>query len=154
MTTTIDVGQGEIVPADVQNSREEDGTTFDVTTVRRSYGGGGGGKTNKSTDYIGFLLLVRLNKRPDGRVHIGERSSPAEISAEFPGVSKRDFKKVRAGEREQHYNNNTQAVSVVWILHCRIRSMSCGTGCFVLSLLLPFFLRFVSFRDEGYRRTV
>ena len=97
MTTPIDVDQGEIVPAYAQNGREEDGNIFDVT-VRRSYGDG---RKAKSTDYIGFLLLVRLNKIPDGRVHIGERSSPAEISAEFPGVSKRDFKKVRAGESEQ-----------------------------------------------------
>jgi len=97
MTTTIDVVQDEIVPAYVQNGREEDGNTFDVT-LRRSYGGG---KANKSTDYIGFLLLVRLNKIPDGRVHIGERSSPAEISAEFPGVSKRDFKKAIGGLSKQ-----------------------------------------------------
>ena len=116
MTTTIDVGQGEIVPADVQNSREEDGTTFDVTTVRRSYGGGGGGKANKSTDYIGFLLLVRLNKRPDGRVHIGERSSPAEISAEFPGVSKRDFKKVRSGDSEQQQQQTGSSLILYRVL--------------------------------------
>jgi len=93
MTTPIDVDQGEIVPAYAQNGREEDGNIFDVT-VRRSYGDG---RKAKSTDYIGFLLLVRLNKIPDGRVHIGERSSPAEISAEFPGVSKRDFKKAIGG---------------------------------------------------------
>lgn len=122
MTTTIDVVQGEIVSADVQNSREEDGTPFDVTTVRRSYGGGGG-KTNKSTDYIGFLLLVRLNKRPDGRVYIGERSSPAEISAEFPGVSKRDFKKVRAGEREQQQQHTGSFRSLDPVLQ--------NTFCFV-----------------------
>ena len=116
MTTTIDVGQGEIVPADVQNSREEDGTTFDVTTVRRSYGGGGGGKANKSTDYIGFLLLVRLNKRPDGRVYIGERSSPAEISAEFPGVSKRDFKKVRSEDSEQQQQQTGSSLILYRVL--------------------------------------
>ena len=116
----VDVVQGEILPAYVQNVREEDGK-LDVTL--RSYGG-----KAKSTE-IGFLILERLNNMPDGRLNIGERSSPAEISAEFPGVSKSVFKKVGSGKRK------TTNMCFVWcMLPCDLIAASFFFSICVFSL--------------------
>jgi len=84
----VDVVRGEVLPAFVQNVREEDGK-LDITL--RSYGG-----KAKSTE-VGAVILDRLKEMPDGRLNIGEKSSPAEINQEFPGVSKSVFKKALGG---------------------------------------------------------
>jgi len=84
----VDVVRGEVLPAFVQNVREEDGK-LDITL--RSYGG-----KAKSTE-VGSVILDRLRDMPDGRLNIGEKSSPAEINQEFPGVSKSVFKKALGG---------------------------------------------------------
>jgi hypothetical protein len=83
----VDVVRGEILPAYVQNVREEDGK-LDISL--RSYGG-----KAKSAD-AGTQILERLqDPETGGRLEIGEKSTPQEISYEFPGVSKSVFKKVR-----------------------------------------------------------
>ena len=80
----VDVVRGEILPAYVQNVREEDGK-LDISL--RRYGG-----KDKSTD-ASTMILERLEEM-GGQLNIGEKSSPQEINDEFPGISKSVFKKV------------------------------------------------------------
>jgi predicted RNA-binding protein (virulence factor B family) len=80
----VDVVRGEILHAYVQNVREEDGK-LDVSL--RSYGG------KAKSDEVGSMILDRLECAPAGKLDIGEKSPPAEIRKEFPGVSKSVFKK-------------------------------------------------------------
>jgi predicted RNA-binding protein with RPS1 domain len=84
MRDFVDVVRGEILPAYVQNVREEDGK-LDISL--RSYGG-----KAKSTE-IGAQIVERLEEM-GGTLNIGEKSTPEEISEEFPGTSKSVFKKV------------------------------------------------------------
>jgi CvfB-like winged helix domain len=84
----VDVVRGEILSAYVQKVREEDGK-LDISL--RKFGG-----KAKSED-VGAMILERLEWAPGGVLDIGEKSSPKEISAEFPGVSKSVFKKALGG---------------------------------------------------------
>lgn len=87
MRDFVDVVRGEILPAYVQNVREEDGK-LDISL--RSYGG-----KAKSTE-IGAQIVERLEEM-GGILNIGEKSTPEEISEEFPGTSKSVFKKALGG---------------------------------------------------------
>ncbi|KAL3928390.1 MAG: hypothetical protein SGARI_005046 [Bacillariaceae sp.] len=84
----VDVVRGEILPAYVQNVREEDGK-LDISL--RRYGG-----KAKSED-VGARILERLEWAPNGVLNIGEKSPPKDIADEFPGVSKGVFKKALGG---------------------------------------------------------
>lgn len=84
----VDVVRGEVLPGYVQNVREEDGK-LDISL--RTYGG-----KAKSIE-LGSAIVECLEGMPDGRLNIGEKSTPQEISEVFPGVSKSVFKKALGG---------------------------------------------------------
>jgi hypothetical protein len=84
----VDVVKGEILNAYVQNVREEDGK-LDISL--RSYGG------KAKSEKVAAMILERLKSTPGGMLNLGEKSSPKEISNEFPGVSKSVFKKALGG---------------------------------------------------------
>jgi predicted RNA-binding protein (virulence factor B family) len=74
--------RGEILPAFVQNVREDGKLDIGL----RAFGG-----KAKALE-VGDQILERL-KYAGGTLPIGDKSSPEEINAEFPGVSKSAFKK-------------------------------------------------------------
>jgi predicted RNA-binding protein (virulence factor B family) len=78
----VDVVRGEILPGWVQAVRDEDGK-LDVGL--RPFGGKG-----KAQD-LGNQIMERLEM--EGIVNVGDKSSPEDIQAEFPGASKGAFKK-------------------------------------------------------------
>ncbi|KAG7363002.1 hypothetical protein IV203_026362 [Nitzschia inconspicua] len=84
----VDVVLGEILNAYVQKQREEDGK---INVSLRKYGG------KAKSEEVGAMILERLEWTPGGVLNIGEKSSPKEISKEFPGVSKSVFKKALGG---------------------------------------------------------
>jgi predicted RNA-binding protein (virulence factor B family) len=84
----VDVVRGEILPAFVQQVREEDGK---LNIGLRRYGG-----KAKSTE-VETMIMDRLGMTPKGWLPIGDTSSPADIDREFPGVSKTIFKKALGG---------------------------------------------------------
>jgi len=53
---------------------------------------GGKGKAES----VGKAILDKLQTQPGGLLHVGDKSSPEEINAAFPGVSKSAFKKAVA----------------------------------------------------------
>ena len=82
----VDVVKGEVIPAYVEKVREDG--RMDIC-LRKP-----GGKA-KAED-VGKLILERLEWNPTGRLQVGDKSSPEDISKEFPGVSKGAFKKAVA----------------------------------------------------------
>jgi CvfB-like winged helix domain len=80
----VDVVRGEILAAYVQNVRPEDGK-LDIGL--RAFGG------KAKADQIYEQILKKLEASPDGTLPVGDKSTPVEISYEFPGVSKSVFKK-------------------------------------------------------------
>ena len=78
----VDVVRGEILPGWVQAVRDEDGK-LDIGL--RPFGGKG-----KAED-LGSQIMERLEE--DGIINVGDKSSPEDIQAEFPGASKGAFKK-------------------------------------------------------------
>jgi predicted RNA-binding protein (virulence factor B family) len=79
---SVDVVRGEVVPAYIQNVRE-DGK---IDVGLRVYGG------KAKSQEVGSVIMERLNGTTGGSLPIGDKSSPEEISKEFPGVSKSAFK--------------------------------------------------------------
>jgi len=82
----LDVVVGEIIPAYVENVRE-DGK---IDVCLRDPGGKG------KAESVGKAILDKLQTQPGGLLHVGDKSSPEEINAAFPGVSKSAFKKAVA----------------------------------------------------------
>jgi predicted RNA-binding protein (virulence factor B family) len=80
----VDVVRGEILPAFVQNVRDEDGK-LDIGL--RAFGG------KAKAQEVGDVILEILEQRADGVLPIGDKSAPEEINRELPGVSKGAFKK-------------------------------------------------------------
>jgi hypothetical protein len=79
---SVDVVKGEVLPAYVERVR--DNGRLDISL--RSPGG------KQKAEDIGKLILERLLEY-DGRLQVGDKSSPRDIGREFPGVSKVAFKK-------------------------------------------------------------
>jgi len=85
----IDVVKGEVLPAYVERVREiEEGGTPRLDISLRTYGGKAKAKE------IGELILERIERGE--RIAVGDKSQPADINREFPGVSKGAFKKAVA----------------------------------------------------------
>lgn len=86
----VDVVKGEVLPAYVERVREiaEDGGTPLLDISLRTYGGKAKAKE------IGELILERIERGE--RIPVGDKSQPADINREFPGVSKGAFKKAVA----------------------------------------------------------
>lgn len=80
----VDVVRGEVLPAFIQKIREEDGK-LDIGL--RAFGG------KAKADGLSAQIVSKLQSAPGGTLPIGDKSSPEEISKEFPGVSKAVFKK-------------------------------------------------------------
>jgi hypothetical protein len=79
----VDVVRGEILPAFVQNVREDG--KLDVGL--RAFGG------KAKAQEVGTQIMDRLKWVSEGTLPVGDKSSPEEINREFPGVSKSAFKK-------------------------------------------------------------
>lgn len=79
----VDVVQGEILPAYVERIREDGRLDIGL----RAFGG------KAKAGQVAAMILDRLEWADGGILQIGDKSSPAEINAEFPGVSKGTFKK-------------------------------------------------------------
>jgi hypothetical protein len=79
----IDVVRGEILPAYVENIREDQ--KIDVSL--RPPGG-----MAKSRD-VSSVILDLLLQSNEGTLNVGDRSSPEQINALLPGTSKLAFKK-------------------------------------------------------------
>jgi hypothetical protein len=79
----VDVVRGEVLPAYVQHIREDGKIDIGL----RSFGG------KAKAEEVGDMVLKRLEWIPGGTVPIGDKSSPNEVNAVFPGVSKSAFKK-------------------------------------------------------------
>ena len=85
----VDVVRGEVLPAFVERVRAilDDGTPrLDISL--RTYGGKAKAKE------IGELIMERIEA--NGEIPVGDKSKPADINREFPGVSKGAFKKAVA----------------------------------------------------------
>jgi len=80
----VDVVNGEILPAYVERVRDDG--KVDIT-LRRP---GGKGKAED----LSIIILEALQK--NGEVDVGDKSSPGEINAVFPGTSKASFKRAVA----------------------------------------------------------
>jgi predicted RNA-binding protein (virulence factor B family) len=80
----VDVVRGEILPAYVQNVRDEDGK-LDIGL--RAFGG------KAKAQEVGDVILEILEQRDDGFLPVGDKSAPEDINRELPGVSKSAFKK-------------------------------------------------------------
>jgi len=83
----LDVIIGEVLPAYVEDNSRGDGKLN--ISLRPP-----GGKT-KAEELAG-LILDRLEWTPGGTLQVGDKSTPEEISAAFPGISKGVFKKAIA----------------------------------------------------------
>lgn len=64
--------------------REEDGK---IDIGLRAFGG------KAKAEEVSTLILERLQSASGSTLPVGDKSSPSEINAEFPGVSKAVFKK-------------------------------------------------------------
>lgn len=79
----VDVVLGEVLPAYVEKVRDDGKLDICLRTP--------GGKAK--ADQVGKMILERLEWAPNGKLQIGDKSSPELIGKEFPGVSKGAFKK-------------------------------------------------------------
>jgi hypothetical protein len=82
----LDVIVGEVLPAYVERVREDG--RLDISL--RDPGGKG------KADTIGSAIMAKLRETEDGTLDIGDKSTPDEINAVFPGTSKGAFKKAVA----------------------------------------------------------
>jgi hypothetical protein len=99
----VDVVLGEVLPAYVEGVREEenddsvdelsDNTMPTLPKLDISLRVVGG---KAKTEEWSVVVWDRLQEAPDGQVAVGDKSSPAEIAALFPGASKGAFKKAVA----------------------------------------------------------
>jgi len=88
----LDVVLGEILPAYVENVRLEDGK-LDISL--RVPGGKG-----KAED-LAKIVLDKLQASKNGRLNIGDKSSPEDINRVLPGTSKASFKRAIASLYKQ-----------------------------------------------------
>lgn len=79
----VDVVRGELLLAYVESVRD-DGK---INVGLRTFGG------KAKADEVGALILNRLAEEESGLLPLGDKSSPKDINAIFPGVSKGSFKK-------------------------------------------------------------
>jgi len=99
----VDVVRGEILPAYVERVREETGR---IDTALRVFGG------KAKAQEVADKIMQRLEEEPTGSLPIGDKSSPGEIAAEFPGVSKSAFKKaVSALYKQQKVQPSPNSIS-------------------------------------------
>lgn len=82
----LDVIVGEVLPAYVERVRDDG--RLDISL--RDPGGKG------KADTIGSAIMTKLRETEDGSLGIGDKSTPDEINAVFPGTSKGAFKKAVA----------------------------------------------------------
>jgi predicted RNA-binding protein (virulence factor B family) len=90
----IDVVRGEVLPAYVERVRESTSTSssgvveYRIDVCLRSFGG------QAKAQELSDLILQRLydSRNNNGRLEIGDKSTPQEILHEFPGISKKTFK--------------------------------------------------------------
>ena len=82
----LDVIVGEVLPAYVERVRDDG--RLDISL--RDPGGKG------KADTIGSAIMTKLRETEDGTLDIGDKSTPDEINAVFPGTSKGAFKKAVA----------------------------------------------------------
>lgn len=92
----VDIVKYEILPAWVENIREgefedEDGESEVRLDISLRPPGG-----KAKADVLGEQILQKL-KDSDGKLHVGDKSSPEEINEAFPGASKSAFKKAVSG---------------------------------------------------------
>lgn len=80
----VDVVLGEVLLAYIEKNDRDDGKLG--ITLRTP---GGRGKAQE----VGRLVLEKLQQSKDGTISVGDKSSPEDISREFPGVSKSSFKR-------------------------------------------------------------
>jgi hypothetical protein len=80
----VDVLRGEVLPAYVERVRPE---TQRVDVGLRAFGG------KAKAEEVSKMILDRLEYSSGGTLPIGDKSSPEDINAEFPGVSKATFKR-------------------------------------------------------------
>lgn len=81
----VDVVQGEILPAFVENVRPDG--KLDISLRPPGFA---------KANILAKEILERLQSMPGGALNVGDKSSPSEIDEEFPGVSKSNFKKAVA----------------------------------------------------------
>ena len=82
----LDVIVGEVLPAYVERVRDDG--RLDISL--RDPGGKG------KADTIGSAIMNKLRETEDGTLDVGDKSTPDEINAIFPGTSKGAFKKAVA----------------------------------------------------------
>ena len=82
----LDVIVGEVLPAYVETVREDG--RLDISL--RDPGGRG------KSESIGSAIMAKLRETEDGTLDVGDKSTPDEINAAFPGTSKGAFKKAVA----------------------------------------------------------
>ncbi|EEC51464.1 predicted protein [Phaeodactylum tricornutum CCAP 1055/1] len=98
----VDVVQGEVLPAYVERVRE----TGRVDVSLRAFGG-----KAKALE-VSDLILNKLNVEPV--LCVGDKSSPKEIAAVFPGVSKASFKRaVSALYKQGKVQPNATSISLM-----------------------------------------
>lgn len=82
----LDVIVGEVLPAYVERVRDDG--RLDISL--RDPGGRG------KSESIGGVIMAKLRETEDGTLDVGDKSTPDEINAAFPGTSKGAFKKAVA----------------------------------------------------------
>ena len=82
----LDVIVGEVLPAYVERVREDGRLDISIRDP------GGKGKA----DTIGTAIMQKLKESESGTLDVGDKSTPDEINAVFPGTSKAAFKKAVA----------------------------------------------------------
>lgn len=82
------------------------------------------------------MILDRLQATPEGWLPIGERSSPADINREFPGVSKVVFKNALGGLYKKGESRKESQQRYFFLRDCILWALiiSLSASCWVLSL--------------------
>jgi hypothetical protein len=91
----VDIVKYEILPAYVENVREgefEEGKIEERLDISLRPPGG-----KAKAQELGEQILDRLKESNNGVLNVGDKSSPEEIDAIFPGASKSAFKKAVSG---------------------------------------------------------
>jgi hypothetical protein len=88
----VDIVKYETLPAYVENIREQIFEDGDAVEVRLDVSLRPPGGKAKALD-VGEQILQKLQDSDSGVLEVGDKSSPEEINAIFPGASKSAFKK-------------------------------------------------------------
>ncbi|CAB9509464.1 Rna binding s1 [Seminavis robusta] len=97
---TLEVVLGEVLPAYIERIRDTDGK---MAIALRAFGG-----RAKARD-VGQQILDVLAESDQGVFPLGDKSSPADIAQQFPGVSKSTFKKALSALYKQGAIDKPQA---------------------------------------------